>query len=181
MPANAAPTPPAAAAARAELVGEVERLFHQLAWRGRRHVARRAATFGLTVPQYLVLASIGKLGPRVTMGEIGETLQLPASSMTSVADRLVRDGLVERGTHPTDRRAVVATLTPAGVELVGLVEARRHADLAAVLDGLPDGDLADFSRLLAWILDGVDRVLEEPLPATDGDQPNLVAVAPPRG
>lgn len=181
MLANAAPTVPAEAAERADLVGEVERLFQRLAWQGRRHVARRAATFGLTVPQYLVLASIGNLGPRVTMGEIGEALQLPASSMTSVADRLVRDGLVERGAHPTDRRAVVATLTPAGVELVAQVEARRHADLVAVLDGLSNRELGHLSHALAWMLDGVERILEVPShPSREGPQPPANA-APARG
>lgn len=181
MLTDSAPAPPAPAENRADLLGEVERLFQQLAWRGRRHVARRAAAFGLTAPQYLVLAAIGKLGPRVTMGEIGEALQLPASTMTSVADRLVRDGLVERGAHPTDRRAVVATLMPAGTELVALVEARRHADLVAVLDGLSDGDLAHFSRVLAWMLDGVERILEEPSQAPPEGRPVPADVAPAPG
>jgi len=40
--------------------------------------------------------------------------------MTSIVDRLVRDGLAERGHLPHDRRAVAATITAAGADLVAV-------------------------------------------------------------
>ena len=60
--------------------------------------------------------------------------------MTSIADRLVDQGLVRRGSLETDRRAVSATITPAGKELIRTVEAERNADAhchARRLDRLP--------------------------------------------
>jgi DNA-binding MarR family transcriptional regulator len=42
------------------------------------------------------------------------SLRLTPSTLTSLADRLERDGYIERRRHPTDRRTVVLALTPAG-------------------------------------------------------------------
>jgi DNA-binding MarR family transcriptional regulator len=162
---------------RTELIGDIERLFEQLSWQGRRRFARQMQTFGLTVPQYLVLRMVGTLGPNATMSEVGEALQLPASSMTSITDRLVRDGLVERGGLPGDRRAVGATITPAGVDLVATVERARRADLTAMVDGLSDADQAHFARVLARMSEGVEDLLAEATPpARDG---HLVFAGPP--
>ncbi|MCC6792045.1 MAG: MarR family transcriptional regulator [Thermomicrobiales bacterium] len=144
---------------RAELVNEVERLFQEMSWRGRQHFAHRLESYGLTVVQYHALNMIGKRGPEVTMRDIAEALHLPASTLTSVVDRLVKDSLVERGALPSDRRAVVASLTEAGAEIVARVAAAQHADLETMLDGLSNDDLATFRRLLGWLLEGLDRTI----------------------
>jgi DNA-binding MarR family transcriptional regulator len=146
---------------RAELVDTIERLFRQLTWQGRQQFTRRLDAFGLTMPQYAVLYMIRELGPAAKMGEVSESIQLPASSMTSITDRLVRQGLVERGTLPEDRRAVVAALTASGRALVERIEAARHLDLVAMLEGVTDGDLGQFAILLERLLEGVERVLTE--------------------
>jgi DNA-binding MarR family transcriptional regulator len=104
---------------------------------------------------------IGRRGPNVAMHEVGDALQLPASTMTSIVDRLVQSGLVVRGTVPTDRRAVVATLTPEGRALVAGIEAQRHRDLAAMLGDVDDDELVTFAGLLTRMLSGIDRSLAE--------------------
>jgi DNA-binding MarR family transcriptional regulator len=155
---------------RAELVNSVEHLFQQVSWQGRQQFARRAEAFGLTVPQFAVLAMVGRMGPGATMGEIAESLQLPPSSMTSITDRLVRQGWVERGALPADRRAVVASITQAGQDLVAEIEAARHRDLVAMLEGISDDELRLFGIILARLLDGIERVLTAPAFAAGPDQ-----------
>jgi DNA-binding MarR family transcriptional regulator len=142
---------------RTDRINEIEALFRQLTWRGRQHFTRRVERVGLTMPQYHVLAKIQQLGPDATMTAICEPLALPRSSMTSITDRLVEQGLVRRGTLETDRRAVSATITPAGEELIRAVDAERIAELTAMLNGLTDDDLAEFARLLARLIDGMTR------------------------
>ena len=48
------------------------------------------------------------------MSKIGERLMVHPTSVTSLMDRLVADGLVDRQTDPQDRRRVLASLTDAG-------------------------------------------------------------------
>jgi DNA-binding MarR family transcriptional regulator len=171
------PTPPVARGARParavsdrsrpELVAGIDLLFQELTWRGRRHVARRVDAYGLTVQQYVALSAIGRQGPGVTMGDVGESLQLPASTVTSIVDRLVHNGLVERGVRPSDRRAVVATLTPAGESVVASVETARRSDLGVMLADLDEHALGLLELHLSRMLDALDQLTANP-PQRDG-------------
>ncbi len=72
-------------------------------------------SFGITFARYEVLrllsfSSAGSL----PMSKIGERLMVHPTSVTSLMDRLVADGLVDRQTDPQDRRRVLASLTDAG-------------------------------------------------------------------
>ncbi len=52
------------------------------------------------------------------VGKIGERLQVHPASVTNAVQRLEDAGLVRRGANPDDGRSVLATITPAGRELV---------------------------------------------------------------
>jgi len=69
----------------------------------------------LTFARYeiLMLLSFTKKGS-LPMTRMGTLLQVHPTSVTSAVDRLEKQGFVERLPHPTDRRAVLATITEAG-------------------------------------------------------------------
>ena len=70
------------------------------------------------------------------MSEIAGRLDVEMPSATTMIDRLVAKGLVERGQDPADRRAVVCSLTREGIEIVerfSAIRAARTESLAAVL------------------------------------------------
>jgi DNA-binding MarR family transcriptional regulator len=73
---------------------------------------------GLTFARYevlmLLLFSRRKALPMKT---IGSRLQVHPTSVTNAVSRLEQDGLVTRGPHPKDGRAVLVTLTPQGRRL----------------------------------------------------------------
>ena len=70
---------------------------------------------GLTFARYELLTLLGftRTGA-LPLGKIGDRLQVHPASITNAVNRLEKDGLVERVAHPEDRRATLATLTPAG-------------------------------------------------------------------
>jgi DNA-binding MarR family transcriptional regulator len=74
--------------------------------------------FGLTFARFelLTLLSFTKEG-EMPLGKLGARLQVHPTSVTNAVDRLEREGLVRRAPHPTDRRAVLAAITPEGLEL----------------------------------------------------------------
>ncbi len=85
---------------------------------------------GLTFARYeaLVLLVFSREGA-LPLGKMGERLQVHATSVTSLVDRLESAGLVVRRRHPEDGRAVLAEITDEGRALVekataDLVEAR---------------------------------------------------------
>ena len=103
---------------------------------------------GLTFARYeaLVLLTFSKAGS-LPLGKMGERLQVHATSVTSIVDRLEAAGLVVRRRHPDDGRAVLAEITDAGR---AVVEAAT-ADLVAArfaLTSLSSDDLRRLSELL---------------------------------
>jgi DNA-binding MarR family transcriptional regulator len=65
----------------------------------------------------LRLLRFSKTG-RLPMGVASARLQVQPTTLASAVERLVKEGLVERQTHPTDGRAVLVALTPQGSDLV---------------------------------------------------------------
>lgn len=105
--------------------------------------------FGLTFARYeaLVLLTFSRRGS-LPLGKMGERLQVHPTSVTSIVDRLESAGLVERTRHPTDGRAVLAAITPAGSDLVSrATEALVAADFAlAALDAAQLRTVVDVLR-----------------------------------
>ena len=103
---------------------------------------------GLTFARYeaLVLLVFSREGA-LPLGTMGERLQVHATSVTSLVDRLESAGLVVRRRHPADGRAVLAEITDEGRATVE----RATADLVAArfaLTSLTDQQLGDLSTLL---------------------------------
>lgn len=75
--------------------------------------------FGLTFARYevLVLLSFSRTGS-LPLGKIGERLQVHATSVTPLVQRLAGAGLIDRNRHPDDGRAVLASLTPKGEDVL---------------------------------------------------------------
>jgi DNA-binding MarR family transcriptional regulator len=69
----------------------------------------------LTIPQIKTLTLLRHQGPQ-RMGSIATYLGSTLSSSTSIIDRLVDKGLVERVPDPDDRRVVICQLTSRGQE-----------------------------------------------------------------
>jgi DNA-binding MarR family transcriptional regulator len=86
-------------------------------------------------------------GGSLPLSQLGKLLQIHQTSITSLVDRLEKQGLIERVPHPTDRRSILARLTPAGRVLTGkainLLNSELYRDL-----GLADGE----ARLLIGLL-----------------------------
>jgi DNA-binding MarR family transcriptional regulator len=103
---------------------------------------------GLTFARYeaLVLLTFSKTGS-LPLGKMGERLQVHATSVTSIVDRLEAAGLVVRRRHPDDGRAVLAEITEAGRALVEAATADL-VDARFALTALSPEDLHRLSELL---------------------------------
>jgi DNA-binding MarR family transcriptional regulator len=87
---------------------------------------------GLTFARYevlmLLLFSRRKALPMKT---VGSRLQVHPTSVTNAVSRLEQDGLVARGPHPRDGRAVLVTLTPKGRRLAERATSLLNASVFA--------------------------------------------------
>jgi DNA-binding MarR family transcriptional regulator len=103
---------------------------------------------GLTFARYeaLVLLTFSKAGS-LPLGKMGERLQVHATSVTSIVDRLEAAGLVVRRRHPDDGRAVLAEITDAGRAVVEAATADL-VDARFALTALSPDELRRLSELL---------------------------------
>jgi DNA-binding MarR family transcriptional regulator len=106
------------------------------------------APFGLTFSRFEVLALLFfARANSLPMGKIGARLQVHPTSVTSLVNRLVADGLVERTPHPTDRRTTLVRLTPAGRRLAPkCANALEAAGFG--LDGLTPAEASDVTTVI---------------------------------
>lgn len=98
------------------------------------------AEFGLTMPEWRVLAHLAQSG-KVSVREIQARVDMDKSKVSRAAARLEAAGLIEKRAHDLDRRLLEMSLTPAGRDLIARIvpiakayEARVMARLAGVGD-----------------------------------------------
>jgi DNA-binding MarR family transcriptional regulator len=124
------------------------------------HLNEQLEPYELTFARYEALMLLYLSGNgSLPMGKIGERLQVHATSVTSLIDRLERSGYVTRVPHPSDRRTTLARITPEGREVadratallnndrfgMSALPASAHEELIALLDRIREvgGDVVD--------------------------------------
>jgi len=115
-----------------------------------------ARLLGLGVPETTILMHLLHDGPS-TPTALARRVGVTPASATAQLDRLELAGHVVRQANPRDRRSVLVTLTPQGLELVSRLFAVFSADVAR---GTADVDPATVAEL-GRILDAVSRRLEQ--------------------
>lgn len=140
---------------------EVE-LLQQVSRQWRRASAAQAADRGLSPHQERALVAVDRMcrghghcepapaGVRVTT--LAERLRIAPRSATEVADTLERAGLLRRDPDPSDRRAVLLSLTDAGQEVVRDVARSRREAAERAMAHLSAGDRAELRRILEALL-----------------------------
>ncbi|MFD0506250.1 MarR family winged helix-turn-helix transcriptional regulator [Streptomyces chiangmaiensis] len=79
---------------------------------------RGVAERGLTTARAGLLWVLFHEGP-MTQRDLARQLRVTPRNVTGLLDALEGDGLVERGPHPTDRRATLVSLTAQGRSTAG--------------------------------------------------------------
>ncbi|GAA4258509.1 MarR family winged helix-turn-helix transcriptional regulator [Dactylosporangium darangshiense] len=96
-----------------------------------------------------VLHTLARLGP-MRLTELTASEQVTQSAVTQIVTKLERDGLVERRPDPSDGRAVLVRITPAG---------------AAIVDGRRDDRIGHLRRLVAGLSAQERAAIAHALPA----------------
>jgi DNA-binding MarR family transcriptional regulator len=104
----------------------------------------RLRSYGVTFSRYeaLVLLSYSREGS-LPLSKVGERLQVHATSVTNVIDRLEAAGLVRREPNPRDGRGTLAVITDEGRDVV----TKATAELNSARFGLDALDTAELGRI----------------------------------
>jgi len=106
----------------------------------------------LTVPQYSLLAVLSERGES-TMGELADTLGTTLGAVTSLVDKLVHLGHVERKRSTEDRRVVNVRLTTKGSDLCQTILDRIAKFAARILGEIDPDDRRTFIETYERLVD----------------------------
>lgn len=70
--------------------------------------------FACTLPRFDLMAQLDRHPEGLKMGELSRRMMVTGGNVTGITDQLEQEGLVQREPLPTDRRAYLIRLTPAG-------------------------------------------------------------------
>ena len=131
-----------------ELAQQTERQLNIIQRSMRQRLQAEFARGNLTGPQRLVMSVLVRT-QGLSLKQLSEAVSLAHSTVSGIVDRLEKQGLIERQTHPTDRRITLLVASPLVREFMEtrmpelalhpLLEALRHAsptELRAITKGL---------------------------------------------
>jgi DNA-binding MarR family transcriptional regulator len=102
---------------------------------------------GVTPVQFAILQALANT-PKVDQRTLARSIGFDTSTIASVIDRLEARGLVQRSRDPNDGRVRLLALTALGHALLNEVVPAMHRTQARILEPLPDGERAEFMRML---------------------------------
>ncbi len=106
--------------------------------------------YDMTLPRFDVLAALHGAPEGLKMTELSQQLMVSNGNVTGIVDRLVADGLAERETVETDRRAFRVRITGKGAALMAEMTARH---LSWIDELFADVTEADAARGISIMLD----------------------------
>jgi DNA-binding MarR family transcriptional regulator len=106
---------------------------------------------GLTRARATLVAYLRRGGP-MTQRELAGALRVVPRYVTELVDALQEAGLVERNSHPQDRRAILVSLTEHGRAAAEALEHDRREFAAFLLARIPAAGVAEFSATLDQLL-----------------------------
>jgi DNA-binding MarR family transcriptional regulator len=110
-------------------------------------------TFGITLPQFDVLAELDYVGKPLTMTELSTQLMVSNGNITGVVDRLVRDAYVERLPSALDRRVQLISLSNKGKQEFKKMALQHEQWIGVAFEEFDANDIQEITHLLNKVND----------------------------
>ncbi len=114
-------------------------------------------SYGVSIPQLMCLDYLGQRTDfRSTQIDIARYLNLNASTMSGIIDRLESKGFVARLPNPGDKRTVYIALTSKGARLLEDSPQLLHNQLSRHLEKLPEDQLTNINNALKVLVESLN-------------------------
>jgi DNA-binding MarR family transcriptional regulator len=110
--------------------------------------ARYEQRFGLSIPEWRVMAVLGEGAPQSTQAVIGRT-GMDRVRVSRAVIRLADKGLLDRAAHPRDQRAQMLSLSRRGRAVYDEIVPLAREMQARLADALTEAERGQLDRILA--------------------------------
>jgi len=124
----------------------IPQVMHNQVKQERNYLARGL----ITLPQLWTLRQVAKLGT-CSMHTLAQSQGLKASTITGLVDRLVKLGLLKRFTNETDRRAVLASITPKGRKIMQALHTEHRQSIMRLFQHISPEERAMYLAIIEKI------------------------------
>ena len=131
-------------------------------------LVRSFAGTGLTTSRTHLLWELHRMGPS-TQQALAAALKVSPRNVTGLVDALEAAGFVQRGQHPTDRRATLVTLTERGSQTMADMVRDRELIASQLVADFGEDQLMEFGRSLDTVTGRLRDLVEStrsPTPVT---------------
>ncbi|SFK67802.1 DNA-binding transcriptional regulator, MarR family [Paenibacillus sp. 1_12] len=106
---------------------------------------------GMTPAQGFLLERLEIEGP-LKASQIADMLCYTPGAITTLSDKLIAAGLVERERTDEDRRVVYLSITEAGRQMLGTIRLQRRANVETFFGDLADEDIQHLIRIFKEVV-----------------------------
>ncbi|NHN30022.1 MarR family winged helix-turn-helix transcriptional regulator [Paenibacillus agricola] len=124
-----------------ELEEVARQLFRKMVSNG-----SKANESGITPSQGFLLDKLDSDGP-LKASQLADILGYTPGAITSMSDKLIAAGLVERERTEEDRRVVYLRINEEGRQLIGKIRLQRRANIETFFGDLADEDIQHLIRI----------------------------------
>jgi len=121
------------------------------------HLSTSSGELNVERSAYGIMCQLADEGPQ-RLGALATAFGLDPSTITRQVQALEEAGMAARETDPSDRRASILDLTPSGREVLERTRTHRRSRFHEAMEDWPDGDRAEFGRLLEQFNTSLDRL-----------------------
>ena len=128
---------------------------------------RRSEAFfqpsGLTASKFNILNLLSIKNGQMDQSELVDQLLVGKSSISIVLNRMVRDNLIRRKSHPNDRRQVVLVITKKGNEIWSKIAPDYEANVREVFGIIPSSHRNQFLQDLKVLHEAISEPVTQKL------------------
>jgi MarR family transcriptional regulator, organic hydroperoxide resistance regulator len=108
----------------------------------------------LSQSEYLFFSSLDNCQV-ISSNELSKHMDLSASRVSRVVDRLVNNGYLDRNTDASDRRAITLCLTPKGKEIKSTIDQERLKCEEQLLRVIPNEEVEKLRQIIGKIIEAI--------------------------
>lgn len=111
---------------------------------------------GITISQCHAIVEIGR-SIKISSTKLAKLLSLNKSTMSRNLDNLIKDGLVTKETHPSDRRSIIIRLTDKGINIFNKIESDMDEYYKNIFISIPENDRPQVLNSLQILIDSINE------------------------